>query len=635
MKRISCGLAAAVLWWAMACSDSNSSPSSPTYDSLPGLVVSPLVSHSSAGAHIQASGGSGGPVTAYVSLLPGSVPSGLAAMIRDPSTGAAVSVEVVDGGFDPVPIPAKVGDTLVVNITRSGAGTLLATQIVPANRPPVIVRSDPAPKKVDVPLNASIIVVFSTPIDSTTLSASSVQLWNDATPVTGTVRLADSSGFRVAFRPDLPLDVQTLYDLLVTQGVRDVNGATLATTVDIEFTTGTTQEALVFTALSVSAGYTCGLTTSADAYCWGVNSEGELGTTTNLECGIYCSTIPLLVADGHVFLSISTGLNHACGITTDRSAYCWGSSTWRQLGTDSATLSTCAYTPYYGGCPYPVPVAGGLTFQSIAAGFAHTCGLTSNATAYCWGRNASQELGADSATLAASCKKFGCPTPVPVSGGITFASLSAGNALTCGLTVAGAAYCWGADDVGQLGLGSTAAPEMCGDTLQPRPCSHTPLPVTGGLVFATVAAGDSVVCGLTTVGAAYCWGYNGGVMGSAVPLGSVAAAPTQVAAGLTFVGIAVGHQYACGVMENGDAYCWGMGDNGVLGTGATVHYNATPLRVVGGHQFVAVGAASGLGDHTCALAPDGTAFCWGANVEGQLGNGSTTTSEAPAEVLGQ
>src|SRR5512135_2147511 len=103
------GLLAAIVWWGAACSDGNDPGHSGGLDPLAGLVVSPPVSHAVGASRALLSGSASG-VTAYVSLLPGSVPSGLVATVRDPVTGASATIGIVDGGFDPVGIPASVGD---------------------------------------------------------------------------------------------------------------------------------------------------------------------------------------------------------------------------------------------------------------------------------------------------------------------------------------------------------------------------------------------------------------------------------------------------------------------------------------------------------------------------------------------
>ena len=138
--------------------------------------------------------------------------------------------------------------------------------------------------------------------------------------------------------------------------------------------------------------------------------------------------------------------------------------------------------------PTTPPSAGALTFASVSAGSQHTCGVTTSRAAYSWGFGQYGQLGDGSATISQM-------TPVAVSGGLTFASLSAGNEYTCGVTTSGAAYCWGEGEYGQLGNGS--------ERDQARPVT-----VSGRLTFAAVTAGEVHSCGVTTTGDAYCWGQE-------------------------------------------------------------------------------------------------------------------------------
>jgi alpha-tubulin suppressor-like RCC1 family protein len=227
-----------------------------------------------------------------------------------------------------------------------------------------------------------------------------------------------------------------------------------------------------FTTVSAGADRSCGVLPGGAASCWGDNSEGEIGDGTFVQ-----RKSPVLVAGGLAFAAVNTGVFHTCGVTTAGAAYCWGRNILGELG-DGDTVQRSS----------PTPVAGGLTFARLGRiGFYHTCGVTADGAAYCWGANSYGQLGDGTTTWEAS--------PVQVKGGLTFADVSAGSYHTCGVTSRGAAYCWGANVVGQLGDG----------TFTQR---TSPVAVAGGLLFATVSAGDIYTCGLTTGGAIYCWGDN-------------------------------------------------------------------------------------------------------------------------------
>src|SRR5436309_2657225 len=192
--------------------------------------------------------------------------------------------------------------------------------------------------------------------------------------------------------------------------------------------------------------------------------------------------------------------------------------------------------------PTPITVTG--VSPAIGAGFLHTCGLASTGAASCWGDNSKGQVGSDpigSLIL----------IPVAVSGGRTFSALAAGWTHNCGLTSAGAAYCWGYNAYGQLGNGSTT------NTL-------TPVAVSGGLSFSAIATGGGHTCGLTNAGAAYCWGYNAyGELGNGSTTNSLT--PVAASGGLSFSSITTGDGHTCGITAAGAAYCWGYNGYGQLG----------------------------------------------------------------------
>ena len=179
----------------------------------------------------------------YVSLTAGSVPSGTTAAVHRVGDEAGVITTVIDGGFDPVAISASVGDSIEV-VVRDGEGGVVTQYhlAVAAVRRPVVVRTEPPPRKRDQPLNAAIVVVFSEPIDGASLTSASVQLLQGTTALGGTVRFLDptldASHVSVEFVPNAPLTGETDYQLVVTPDVRDADGEALAAADTVAFTTG-------------------------------------------------------------------------------------------------------------------------------------------------------------------------------------------------------------------------------------------------------------------------------------------------------------------------------------------------------------------------------------------------------------
>ncbi|MEO8576162.1 MAG: Ig-like domain-containing protein [Gemmatimonadales bacterium] len=384
--------------------------------------------------------------------------------------------------------------------------------------------------------------------------------------------------------------------------------------------------------LDVGDATGCGLITLGRAFCWGFNGHGQLGAVSDSTCfkgtdagtvvndslittAIPCSLVPLAISREIDFSSISSGDSTGCAISTTGRAYCWGLGKNGQIGNGNtadrgaATLVTTA-----------------LAFTSISVGGNHTCALATGGTAYCWGDDTFGQLG-DNRTVSST-------TPIPVSGGggpAVFASISAGFRHSCGVTAAGAGFCWGSNEFGQLGDGSTGG------------FSDTPVGVAGGFTWAFISAGGDHTCGITTAGSAMCWGDNasaqlgnGGVSGPVPVPGAVAGAPafTRISASTGTRTLAppalvnfnkAGRGHTCGLTAAGAVFCWGDDSDLQLGRGQFSGSNGvgtTAVQVVQGERAAGVTFTSiSTGSrHSCAVGSDGNAYCWGSNVGGALGN---------------
>ena len=346
-------------------------------------------------------------------------------------------------------------------------------------------------------------------------------------------------------------------------------------------------------ALDAGEDFSCALTRTGKAYCWGWGLFGQLGTgaTTN-------QPVPTSVAESPAFRAVSAGATHTCALTGDGQAYCWGRNRAGELGTGTTERRLT-----------PAPVAGGLAFASISAGGSHTCALSTEGKAYCWGSGMFGELGNGSFD-----DRW---TPTLVGSGHSFTSITTGTDHTCAIATNREAYCWGAGGMGELGSLAAAGRLM-----------PTPTPVDGNLRFSSISGGNAYTCGIAVTGQAYCWGWGSdGRLGTGAMTN--APTPTAIASGLKFSGLSAGFLHTCGVTTGRQAYCWGSGLLGQMGDGSGSS-RLTPVAVAGGHSFasVTVGAY-----HSCGVTTGGMVYCWGHNSHGQLGIGEPIGTDQRTPVL--
>lgn len=307
----------------------------------------------------------------------------------------------------------------------------------------------------------------------------------------------------------------------------DSSAATRKVPVQVRQPSGVT-----FTQVSAGQSHTCALTSGGAAYCWGYNADYRLGDST-----FSLRTTPRQVkgATGLSFASISAGQQHTCALTSGGAAYCWGSNAYGQLGNNSTAHQKT---------PVAVQHPSGVTFNSIATGETFTCALDTGGQAWCWG------YGADGAMGGGFTLGDSIPAQVTQPSGVTFASIATYYRHTCAVTSAGQAYCWGENTQGQLGDNSTTQSYVPVAVQQPS-----------GVTFASVTTGWTHSCARTSAGQAYCWGVNNrGQVGDGTTTTRTAPVAVSQPSGVAFSTVKGGGDSNCALDGSGVLWCWGRND---------------------------------------------------------------------------
>jgi alpha-tubulin suppressor-like RCC1 family protein len=413
----------------------------------------------------------------------------------------------------------------------------------------------------------------------------------------------------------------------------NVSGQLGGGTIEMTSSTPVTVPGLGGTVIDIAAGssHTCALMMGGGVKCWGDNSTGQLGngaTGTGGSAPVNVTGLTSGVA------ALSTGGTHSCALTTGGGVKCWGNNYAGQLGNGTAG----------GLSSIPVDVNGlsGGVVGVKASVLASTCAVMSSGGIKCWGLNDRGQVGDGTKTnrlgpvdvvgLPPALTMAGTSTTSAdsgqnlLAGTTTTVQVALGSAHTCAFTSWGNEtpyQCWGGNNLGQLGSGATGA-----DQTAPTPVKstfHSP-------PLQRLAAGQQHTCALTSAGAVKCWGNNSmGQSGDGTTQPSTT--PVQVV-GLTagVTGLAAGDWHTCALSPTGGIACWGQNVWGQLGNGTTAAQSNTPISVTGLTGII-TGLAAGE-RHTCALTSAGGVQCWGDNLYGQLGNGSNNPSSTPVNVSG-
>jgi alpha-tubulin suppressor-like RCC1 family protein len=438
------------------------------------------------------------------------------------------------------------------------------------------------------------------------------------------------------------------------------------------------------TVKSISAGYshTCVIASDNKPYCWGYNRYGQLGRSakilpsydpytsvtdstksSNFPVAVFASQAPFNTLNA---LSITAGYYHTCAIASDNYAYCWGYNNYGQLGVNSTST---AYTPVAVDRTTAPAVLSGKTVTQISAGFYHTCAITFDNVAACWGLGGNGQLG-DNGTSNSSIPVAVIRTsPTAMSTTYTVRQISAGKYHSC-VVADSTVFCWGNNNTyGRLGNNSTSQ-----YAYPVRVYNGAGDAVLDGQQVNSISASSDHNC-VSANTQSYCWGNNDvyGKLGNnsnGVSLIPVAVNITGVtvknivASGttnltresdgsvwrnysqttrmnltelselneLTLQTVSTGNFHTCALSSGNLAYCWGSNANGQLGNG-TLNNQLSPksIDMTGVLNGLTVSKISSGRYHTCAIA-NGAAYCWGYNNYGQLGDNSTTQRTSPVAV---
>jgi alpha-tubulin suppressor-like RCC1 family protein len=357
-------------------------------------------------------------------------------------------------------------------------------------------------------------------------------------------------------------------------------------------------------AIAVGGEHSCAVVAGGAVKCWGDNHLGELGDGTTIS-----SAVPVTVSGISGAVAVAAGFAHTCAVVRPEGAvYCWGGNDQGQLGSGEPGGLVAS--------PLPVRVPGITGAVSVAAGGDYvegfSCALLETGTVYCWGTGG--RLG-NPAGLEFS-------PPVQVVGLTGAFAISAGDEHACALVVGGSAFCWGSNWVGQLGNGTTTM-------------ASTPVRVSGLTSASAITAGFLHTCAVVRGGAVMCWGSNAGEqLGTGTATSSLVPVPVI---GLTqATAVAAGQFHSCAVVSTTTTVqCWGDNSQGQLGNGSTMSSSVpVPATQLAGAVTVAGARFASSTFHLCAGTATGGVHCWGSNWSGQLGDGTTTDSPVPVQVVG-
>ena len=369
----------------------------------------------------------------------------------------------------------------------------------------------------------------------------------------------------------------------------------------------------IYTNTTIAAGTynSCAILENQSMVCWGDNEYGQLGdgTTDGSAVPIYVN-----VAANETPVEVTVGQVTACALMESGNIYCWGSGYYGKMGNGEPWSDDYVNTEMR-----QVLLPEGQGGQTVSISGGHICTILDNGDVYCWGRGNQGQLGYGGTS------NRNIPAKVNLPGQRSAIAISTGTYMTCAITTDGMGYCWGENDEGQLGNGTTNSRRT------------TPVEVLfpSGYTPVSISAGDDFSCALMDNRKVMCWGENNdGRLGQGPLATDDETTPVWVIMGDSETAhfLDIGTKSACMILDSGETKCWGTNEEGQIGQGDTdLDFYPTPTEVNGNHDFVALSINS---DTICAITSDAEGYCWGDNEAGQIGRGSIDTDEpTPGEIL--
>ena len=380
------------------------------------------------------------------------------------------------------------------------------------------------------------------------------------------------------------------------------------------------------TAIRSGHNHTCALLDNDSVKCWGRNDHGELGDRSHINRNAPV-TVPL--GSGRTATAIHVKGRKTCAILDDGSLLCWGENAYGQLGDGTTT---------HRNTPVAVDLGEGRTATAVGGGPNHTCAILDDESVKCWGDNYFGQAGVPTSHRGDQAGEMGenlkfvkfekeKEKPLPEI------TLALGLRHTCAIDEEGGLSCWGGNDYNQLGVGTVSTQSCTDDDDNKQNCLKSPTLVNlgEGSLALKMGIGSSHSCALLDDGSSKCWGRGDfGQLGNGATGDRNVPVAVNLADGERAKAIIAGNDNTCAILNDGSLKCWGYNAHGAVGDGTTNDRNNPVAIDLGeGKSASAVDVGSG---HVCAILNDGSLKCWGHNGTGELGVNDTTNRNTPTKV---